>query len=78
MHHGVVAHFEPLEDLHVLDVEAGEVLKCLHNGSLRGRRRWVVAFGHIQGVVLDVHLRTYYGCIWRRYIVPTRSTNKLQ
>ena len=58
VHHGVVAHFQALEDLHVLDVEAGEVLKRLHNGSLRRRRWWIVSFCHIQGVVLDVHLRT--------------------
>ena len=57
VHHGVVAHFQSLEDLHVLDVEASEVLKRLHNGSLRRGRGRIVPFCHIQGVILDVHLR---------------------
>lgn len=47
VHHSVVAHFQALEDLHVLDVQAGEVLEGFHDGGLWGRWRWLVTLGHV-------------------------------
>lgn len=47
VHHGVVAHFQAPEDLHVLDVQAGKMLKGLHDGGLWGRRGRLIAFGYV-------------------------------
>lgn len=61
MYHSVVAHLQPLEYLYVLDVKASEVLECLYDRGLR-RWRWrIIPLCHIQGVVLDVYLKTAIG-----------------